>query len=71
MFHEKRNEKKQLHIDRYMYNLINIYYGTASYMASCTTPVIHVWCFRCTICIEIQVYYMCSRYMNNTYVLHM
>ncbi len=40
------------------------------HMASCATPVIYVWCFRCITCIEIQVYYMCSRCICNTHVPH-
>ncbi len=47
-------------------------------MASCATPVIYVWCFRCITCVEIQVYYIvadiCIIYMFYTwitYVLHM
>ncbi len=30
------------------------------YMASCATPVTHVWCFRWITFVEIQVYYMCT-----------
>ncbi len=41
------------------------------YMAKCVTPVPHVWFFKCITHVEIQVYYMCSRYMCNTHVLHM
>ncbi len=42
----------------------------SGYMASCATPVIDVWCFRCITCVEIQVYYMCSRYTCNINVLN-
>ncbi len=42
------------------------------YMTSCTTPVIHLSVvFRCMTCVQIQVYYMCGRYMCNIHVLHM
>ncbi len=40
-------------------------------MTNCATPVIHMWRFRCILCVEIQMYYICSRYMCNTHVLHM
>ncbi len=39
---------------------------TIIYMANCATPVIQVYCFMCITCVEIQVYYMCSRYMLYT-----
>ncbi len=38
-------------------------------MASCATHVKHVWCFRCNASVEIQVYYMCGRYMYDTHFL--
>ncbi len=40
------------------------------YMASCATPVIHVWSFRRIKCLDIHMYYMCSRYIWNIHALH-
>ncbi len=40
-------------------------------MASCASPVIDCGVFRCITCVEIQLYYMFSRYMYNTHFLHM
>ncbi len=49
----------------------NNYRNDKFYMSSCATPVIHVWCFRCIPHVQIQVYYMCRRYMSNTHILLM
>ncbi len=36
-----------------------------SEMASCATPVMHVWCFMCITCVE-KLYYTCICYTCNT-----